>query len=155
MDHLDESSRRFAERLFARFPRWRDLASTESSTPRGRFRGDPGTLRVDVESPSGDPDRLLTFFLAEGEASLGFGDWHTHASSNDPPDVDALLSLAADVVSDRRLFLVQRGYWTLIDEPVEEAIEGTLTDPEGPDEVRVVSWSGLGDRTIRRSDRSR
>jgi hypothetical protein len=69
--------------------------------------------------------------------------------------VDALLSLAADVVSDRRLFLVQRGYWTLIDEPVEEAIEGTLTDPEGPDEVRVVSWSGLGDRTIRRSDRSR
>lgn len=138
----DDPSWEFAKRLFARFPQWHAHASTGSSSI------------VTVPSPTGDPERTLTIWLEEGVPSVEYGDWHTHADLW--VSEDDFLSFIDDIVSDRQLFLVVSTWavrWSVLEEPIDEAIDDALTGQSAPDEVRIVSWSGRKDRIVCLSDR--
>jgi hypothetical protein len=146
LESLDLPSRRFAERLFARFPHWLSFGAVESS-------GANSTLRVDVPSPTGDTERIVRVWMEGGVPSLGFGEWHTHADLFS--DEDGFLSFLDSLVSDRQLFLVVSTWasrWSVVERPTDDEIADALTGERAPHQVRVVSWSGKKDRTVRLSD---
>ena len=141
---LDEASRVFAEELFARFPTWRSLASS-----------DAGGIVVEVPSPAADAERVLRFWMERGEPSVAVGAWHTHEGLW--PSRDAWFAFIEDILCDRRLFLVIPGdpaSWSVLEDPVDEEIADVLTGASAPREVRVLSWSGARDRIVRMSDLS-
>ena len=71
IDDLSPFSRRFASRLFEKYPEWREF----SSSPSGEYWG---VLLVEVMSPLGD--RRLAINANGGEVTVYFGGkvWHSH-----------------------------------------------------------------------------
>jgi hypothetical protein len=146
LEGLDGPSRTFAERVLSLFPDWRKFASVETSKARPSFS-------VEVPSPTGDASRNLAIWLEDGVASFEFGEWHTHADlwKNE----NEFLRFLEDVIADRQLFLFVETWatrWSLLEEPIVEAIENALTGESAPDVIRILSWSGKKDRIVRRSD---
>jgi len=144
LHELSRHSQALAQQLFSRFPEWRAYASADRS---GR------ELFIEVPSPSEDPARSLRLFVEDGVPCLVVGEWHTHADLW--PDEQHFLSFLDDVVSDRVLFLVvstRAARWTVIEGPCLEVAMDVLTGPSAPDAVRIVSWTGAKDQTLRRED---
>lgn len=94
---LSAPSRTFADRLFARFPEWAQLAACDDS----------GGLLVNVPSPTGSPERTLGFWMNQGdEPSVEYGRCHTHDGLW--PAVEDLLDFVSEVLRDEQLFIVVR-----------------------------------------------
>ena len=145
-DRLNAYSRRFAERLFAVYPQWEGVATTEPWP-----NADPGCFLVEVPSPA-DPDRRLWIGTDGGEITVGFGPhgWHTHYGSWTGADEETsfaeALEAIADILTDRRMVAAgilngRAGASTLV--AVDE-------DPEleGYDQIDYISWTGTQDRSI-------
>jgi hypothetical protein len=146
LEGLDQESRDFAERLFAVFHRWRAFASIKKSEAGTSFH-------VEVPSPTGDSSRGLQIWLEDSVPSAAFGEWHTHADLF-ASEAD-FLTFLEEIVADRQLFLFVSTWaarWSVVDEPINEAVEDALIGESAPDVLQVISWSGKKDRTVRRSD---
>src|SRR5829696_2689614 len=81
IDDLSPFSRRFASRLFEKYPEWREF----SSSPSGEY-WDDGVLLVEVTSPLGD--RRLAVNTNGSEVTVYFGGngWHSHDTPSDELD---------------------------------------------------------------------
>ncbi len=110
---LTKLSRTFLSQLAQRFPELANLARMDR-----RPEATECDLRVEVPSPSGDPERTLVIWMNQGdEPSVGFGPWHTHAGLELTPDgcdeMDAILDVVQSIVEDR-VFLYQEAEGTKI-----------------------------------------
>jgi hypothetical protein len=145
LDDLNPYSRRFAIRLFAAYPEWRELALIPPDDQWGS-----GTLEVVVRSPLAD--RELRIETVGDEVTVGFGDhgWHAHYFPWDGADESAVFSRAlddiADILSEALAVLVRfadgvvqssETHWA--DEPVEF---------KAAERIEIVSWLGHRDATL-------
>jgi hypothetical protein len=130
---LNDYSRRFAERLFARFPEWRDHASVDEQHA--------STLRVTVTSPGGAELMVRTY---GDQVTLDFGPhWHEHlgpwTSSDESKVFDTAIARLDDIVHDRVVvvsrFVFGRHAWSRA-MPAQQAHRAHLG------RRAVTSWSG-------------
>ncbi|HJQ21534.1 MAG TPA: hypothetical protein VJ867_14390 [Gemmatimonadaceae bacterium] len=133
-EELDGYSRRFAARLFEKFPEWRDGASAD---PDHR-----GALRVAVTAPSGAQLQVRTY---SAQITIDFGaHWHEHlgvwTSAEEQLVFDKALQRIDDLVNDRVVivsrFVFGRHAWSraLPLAEVRRAFSGRRS---------VTSWSGI------------
>ena len=141
----------FAARLFDRFP-W--LAEFAESGDAGASSGD---LLVRVPSPTGDQDRSLIVWLEDGEPSVRFGWWHTHATTWDPPEHgdewDGILDLIEAIFADRIVLTEDvAGDWAgrlgFVDLRETESLSHELASDGIPRRARLKSWTGEEDRLV-------
>jgi len=153
-ERLSDISRNFAANLFDRLPDIRFSASMEAGPDDEKFE-----LVIDLPSPAGDDERRLGIWIDEtGEPSVGFGAWHTHesvwiADSQIRKNNSDLIDLVEAIISDN-FVLIQDiggeydGSWGVLDLRAEGAIEEELTSKYSPGRIRIISWSGNGDREL-------
>lgn len=144
---LAPALRRLAERTFEAVPELKVdavIVRRESATPS-----------VEIDSPTADPSRRLVIWMDDGdEPSVGFGDWHTHASVWTHEDV---IELIAAIVTDRFVLAEDvggefDGHRGVVDLRVPDALADELTGPHSSGRVRLLTWSGRGDREVAAGD---
>ena len=141
LDDLSPFSRRFATRLFAKHPDWRQFGSI----PSGEYWAD-GVLQVDITSPLGD--RQLSIDTNDDEVTVYFGGggWHSHNTPIDDSETEAFEGALAEVeaILSEDLAILTR----YVNGEVHSA-ETLWRDQEinfrGADRVEVVSWLGSRD----------
>lgn len=152
LSRLSAASRMFADRLFGFAPDVKQHAAMETDAREaGRFQ-----LLVTIPSPTGDADRAIVFWMEGDEPSLGFGEWHTHASLFGQPNhgsLDELLDLFRAIRADRVVLCrtdatKDNHNETLLDLREPDALEDELTSPAGSGELELLSWGGTADRRV-------
>ena len=141
LDELNPFSRRFASRLFEKYPEWREF----SSIPTGQY-WDAGVLKVEVPSPRGDRQLIVDTNGGEVTVYFGGGGWHSHntpMADLDEPAFDGALSDIAAILSEDLAILIRYA-----DNEVRSSV--TLWRDQditfrGADRVQVVSWLGNRD----------
>ena len=154
LSRLTKASEVFASRLFQRLPELR---------ARARMVAYPGSdgfdLLVEIPSPSGDTKRQVVAWMEDRvEPSVGFGEWHTHASvqcsSEDPTlAADSIVDLIHAILADEVVLIydvggTHDGNWGLVDLREEDALLEELTGRSSPGRVRIWTWSGRDDREV-------
>ena len=153
-ERLSDISRNLTANLFDRLPDLRFSASMVAEQNDEKF-----DLVIDLASPTGDDKRKLRIWVDEtGEPSIGFGDWHTHenvltADSQIRNNNSDLIDLIEAIITDN-FVLIQDiggkhdGFLGVLDLKSEGAIEEELTSKYSPGRIRIISWSGNGDREL-------
>ena len=117
-------------------------------------------LVVEVPSPTGDPQRKLVVWMEDGEPSLGFGPWHTHAGlfgEVQGAGCDGLIDIAAAILADKFVLCCDvggehAGHYDVIDLRDEDALAEELTSQYSPGTVELRSWGGSSDRRVDLAD---
>lgn len=117
-------------------------------------------LLVEVPSPTGDAQRNLVIWMEDGEPSLGFGMWHTHAGlfgEIQGAGCEGLIDTARAILSDQFVLCYDvggeyDGSWGVIDLRHREAIAEELTNPLSSGTVDIRSWRGSVDRRLELDD---
>lgn len=140
---LSHASSSFAARLFEAIPQARQHARME-----GQSFAD---LLVVIPSPTGLPERQLVIWMNGGdEPSLAFSDWHTHAGLEESDD--GIIRLAKAILADMYgvAFDVGRSeaWGQGLDLSVPDELLEELTSPGSSGRLKIVTWSGLGDREV-------
>jgi len=147
---LTEQSEQFSTRLFARIPWLRTHARPDPRTSES-----PHDLFIQVASPTGDDRRLLTIWMQDGEPSIGFGDWHTHATvwGADKPgqECSAIIDLVQAILEDDFVLIEDvggeySGHVGVLDRRNEDDLLDELTSKWSPGRVRMKSWTGSVDK---------
>lgn len=124
-----------------------------------RAGSDRYDLVVDVPSPIGDPSRGLQIWVDDDQLSVGFGEWHTHASlwrheARHGDERTALLDLLAAIVADQFVLTTDvggehDGDWGVLDLREPDALLESLTSPiYAPPRLRLRSWTGAADAEV-------
>jgi hypothetical protein len=134
--------RRLAERLLRERPEVRSLLVIA-----------PNVHRIErsfvVRSPTKDPERQVVLWSDDGEPSLGFGSFHTHASVwewNGKTIEGLLLAILGDQIvlaSDP-----EDGHTALVDLADAGDLVELLTSRHWSDRAQLCSWSGAADREV-------
>lgn len=101
-----------------------------------------------------DPTLELVVWLDDGEPSVSYGGWHTHASvcAGDPalPTEERVLAVILKILADELVLVCEEpdGVRELLPLADDDALLDLLTDPYGTGDVRVRSWSGVHDRAV-------
>lgn len=112
-------------------------------------------LVMTLLSPRGDHE--LRLWMDDGEPSVAFGGWHTHASvwaathASDDNECQAIADLVDAILTDRVVLLAELGgehgeFCEAIDLREEDAIPAALTSKYATGRARVLSWTGATDR---------
>jgi hypothetical protein len=147
-ERLRPESRDFARRLFDALPALRRHAVMEG--------GDEYSLLVEVESPIGDAERRLTISVEGRTPSVFFGEWHTH-SDWWPSGVDDIVRLVEAILNDRFVIIVNLGgpddgMKGVVDLRDPDALLEELTDGRSSGHVRILTFTGKGDRVFGLND---
>lgn len=136
---LNGFSARFAQRLFERYPEWREHAEMDP--------GQRDTLRVAVAAPTGAELVVRTYF---DQITIDFGRWHTHIGDWSGPDENARFEKALEtidaIVSGKSVvvtrFVFGRHAWSRLIplEKVRRTVVGRL---------EVTSWTGARGAPLR------
>lgn len=155
LERLSGASRRLATRLLARVVELGGVAQMVEREPGGRCE-----LVIDIPSPTGERVRTIGIWMEGDEASLEFGNWHTHATlwlerdgRDEPAEHDAIATVLEDIVADRLVALVDvdapaDASWSVVDPRDETALVEELTHPLTGSAIRLISWSGRADRLL-------
>ena len=144
LDELNPYSRRFAERLFTAYPRWRERAIVD---PNGG--SPPGSLRVRVPSPVSTRELGVRTYGEQITVDFGPHGWHDHFGEWSGKDEGAIFAAALAFIADllaERVVLATR---CLFGRPV-------WSRPMRADRLRkplfgrleVYSWSGGRDDVL-------
>lgn len=121
-----------------------------------RDRPDEFDVLIQVPSPTGDPQRTLVIWMDDGEPSLGFGSWHTHASllgDREGAGCERIIDTAAAILADQFVLCYDVGgaddaYCGVLDLRDEEALAGEITSKYSPGKVDLRSRGGSADRRV-------
>src|SRR5579884_1741602 len=113
-------------------------------------------LIVEAPSPTGDPNRTLVVWMEDGEPSLGFGDWHTHAGLFGEirgAGCDGLLATARAIYSDQFVLCYQvcgedDEHCGVIDLRDPDALADELTSKGASGALDLRSWGGSADGRV-------
>ncbi len=148
----DSGARQFADRLFARLP-WLVWHANLSSGGGSSVR----ELLIQVPSPTGDEDRLVTIWFEDGEPSVGFGPWHTHATclpaSHRDNKWDGIIDLVEAIFADDFVLMEDvggdyGGHTGGIDRRAKDDLLDELTSKWSPGRARLKSWTGTTDKEV-------
>ncbi len=144
---LDSLSRELARRLLQRYPEWHRFVEIE-----GPDDGQESTVLLKVPQP--ETDQFLWIDTADGEISIGFANWHTHAGlwledgdeESESSAVECALRLITQIIDELVVVVVttRNGEWTgstLL--AAEEDISSELGET-----VTVCSWRRTYDRVF-------
>ena len=149
---LSDQSKRFAAQLFAGVPWLADHATFDS-----RASQPPHDLLVQLRSPTGDDGRMLTIWMEDGEPSVEFGAWHTHATvwgaARPGEEIMAIIELIQAIVADEFVLIEDvggehSGHIGVLDRRNKDDILDELTSKWSPGRVRIKSWTGSVDEEI-------
>jgi hypothetical protein len=141
---LDDFSRRFAERLFDRYPEWRQHAVLD---PEGGVP--PGSFHVTVPSPRTGNELWVRSYFKQITIDFGPHGWHEHfgewSGSSESAIFDTALRFLDDLLNDRVVVITRRLFgrpmWT-------EAIRADRVRPPLFGRLEVYSWSGKLDTRL-------
>ncbi len=149
---LNESSTRFASKLFERYPEYREFAQMRLVDDSDEY-----CLVVEISSPTNDTDLDIGIWMQNGvEPSLGFGPSHTHSKvemveSNLADENEAILSLLDRIIKGSIVVSTDIGgqydghkRWLNLDK--SNAVTDYLTDKYSPNQIKLQSWSGSIDK---------
>jgi hypothetical protein len=141
---LNPFSQRFAERLFATYPDWRNLARRD---PDGF--PEPGSLLVIVESPV--VGRPLTIRTYGNQVTIDFGPhgWHEHFLASGPGDeqkaIDKAMTSLDALMQDKRV-IVRRTLFRAFSWMRAIPASGIRSPRFG--RCEIISWSGRQDKVL-------
>ena len=150
---INETSARFANKLFERHPEFKKYARMQDKDNEGKYN-----LVMEIISPTNKPELNIGIWVDSIEPSLGFGPSHTHgeveAAETNCKDMDkAILALLEQILNDILVVLTDIGgkyegssRWLNIQR--SNSIADYLTDKYSPDSIKLQSWSGNIDRTV-------
>lgn len=154
VDRLNEFPREYATRLFQRLPQYASCARMVRCKDSDEF-----FLIAKIPSPTEDAMREIVFWIEETEEpSVGFGEWHTHASVESPiqdrtDEEGLIIDLIEGILADQIVLIYNiggkyDGDWGLLDLRDEDALLDELTDEDSLGRLRIKTWSGESDREV-------
>jgi len=149
---LNEFSREIADKLFERFPEWRQYARVD----KNENRDEGGVLYVEIPVlPDSNLNRPLYILTANEEVVVGFDSDHNHfedfgESGNNDSAIQEVLDFIVDILEER---VVAVSWWA------GSSLRGATMIPSSSkptpsehihsfDHVRIRSWKGTYDRDI-------
>jgi hypothetical protein len=141
---LNDFSRRFAERLFDKYPEWREHAVIDPDDDL-----QPGSFHVTVPSPGSGGELWVRTYANQITVDFGPHGWHEHfgewSGSGESAIFDAALRFLDDLMNDRVVVITRRLFgrpmWT-------EAIPAGSVQRPLIGGVDVYSWSGRLDARL-------
>ena len=113
-------------------------------------------LIVEIPSPTGDPQRKLVIWMEDGEPSVGFGPWHTHAAlfgELQSTGCDGFIDTVAAILDDKFVLCCdvggeRDGHCGALDLRDDDALADELTSQYSSGTVSLRSWGGSSDRSV-------
>lgn len=140
---LANGEEEFLANVLARHPTWNELVHRVPSAQPATW-----TTMIDVPSPTGDPERTVAIWLEDGDPSIGFGSWHTHAES-----MAAFWDCLEAILGDQLVLARDIGgqfdsFEDLLDLRGEDAALERLTNQYAAPRIRLRSFTGARDREL-------